>query len=78
MDHLHFLWVSFLVVSMASPALAAEPTEIVPLESPTLFLFEDFEYTDPGNIPKSFTAKGSMEVVEDTAHDCKHGLRLVL
>jgi len=56
--------------------VGSDPAVIVPLSKATYFLFEDFESTDVGKIPKGFTAVGSVGVVDDVAHTGKHSLRL--
>ena len=62
--------------AQAAAALPADSLDIVPLKKATIYLYEDFESTDPGKIPKGFTSKGSVQVVDDVAHDGKHALRL--
>src|SRR5580658_3733674 len=64
------------VQAATAAALPADSLDIVPLKKATIYLYEDFESTDPGKIPKGFTSKGSVEVVDDAAHDGKHALRL--
>ena len=58
------------------PPAANDPATIVPLSKATFFLFEDFESTEPGKIPKAFTPVGSVGVVDDVAHTGRHSLRL--
>ena len=61
----------------AAPAAPPGPVdEVVPLKKAKIYLFEDFETTDVGKIPKGYTAKGSVGVVDDVAHSGKHSLRL--
>jgi hypothetical protein len=67
---------SSVQAAAAPAALPADSLDIVPLKKATIYLYEDFESTDPGKIPKGFTSKGSVEVVDDQAHDGKHALRL--
>ena len=59
-----------------APPAANDPATIVPLSKATFFLFEDFESTEVGKIPKGFTSVGSVGVVDDVAHTGKHSLRL--
>ena len=67
---------------MAGMSVAAEPASgskddvIVPLKSAKLVIFEDFESTAVGDIPKGFTKKGSCAVVADVAHSGMHALKL--
>lgn len=64
----------------AEPAKAAketgDPAAIVPLKTAKLIIFEDFESTAVGGIPKGFTKKGSCVVVGDAAHTGKQALKL--
>ncbi|MBA3936657.1 MAG: hypothetical protein H0X38_04280 [Planctomycetes bacterium] len=60
----------------APPAAPGDPTEIVPLKKAKLFIWEDFEATDVGKIPKGYSPKGSVGVVDDVAHSGRHSLRL--
>ncbi len=65
------------VHAAVAPAAPAPPSdEIVPLKKAKLFIFEDFESADAGKIPKGWTSKGSVEVVDDVAHSGHHSLRL--
>ncbi|MBA3936087.1 MAG: hypothetical protein H0X38_01370 [Planctomycetes bacterium] len=71
------LVVATTLLSSAEAAPAAnDPATIVPLSKATFFLFEDFESTEPGKIPKAFTPVGSVGVVDDVAHTGRHSLRL--
>jgi hypothetical protein len=58
------------------PKEAGDPAAIVPLKTAKLIIFEDFESTKPGDIPKGFTKKGSCSVVGDVAHSGMHALKL--
>jgi hypothetical protein len=64
----------------AEPAPAAkpagDPAAIVPLKTAKLVIFEDFESTAEGGIPKGFTKKGACEVVGDVAHSGMRSLKL--
>lgn len=81
--------ISFTLVLLALTSLivAAEPAAtgakdaaasaaIVPLKTAKLIIFEDFEETKAGDIPKGFTKKGSCGVVDDVAHSGTHALKL--
>ncbi|HEX3134909.1 MAG TPA: hypothetical protein VHX44_15185 [Planctomycetota bacterium] len=60
----------------APPAAPTDPLEIVSLRKAKMFLYEDFEGTDVGKIPKGYEKKGSCGVVEGEAHTGIHSLRL--
>jgi hypothetical protein len=66
------------VQAAAAPAALppADSTEVTPLKKAKIYLFEDFETTDVGKIPKGYTMKGSVGVVDDVAHSGKRSLRL--
>ena len=84
MSSLPYRRILLLLAAVAAPALAADASaaappdasDIVPLKKATFFIYEDFESTDVGKIPKGFTSKGSVGVVDDVAHTGKHSLRL--
>lgn len=64
-------------VAAAEPAKESAPSDaIVPLKTAKLVIFEDFEATAPGQIPKGFTKKGSCAVVAEGAHSGAHCLKL--
>ena len=70
---------AFAATSLAADAPAAAPgdvTEVVSLKKAKIYLFEDFEGTDVGKIPKGYEKKGACGVVDDFAHSGKHSLRL--
>ncbi len=67
---------SVCLAAVEPPPAANDPATIVPLSKATFFLFEDFESTEPGKIPKAFTPVGSVAVVDDVAHTGRHALRL--
>ena len=63
-----------LTLACVTAATAAEPAAKTPKEAP-LLLLEDFETTQPGQIPKAYTKQGAVGVVDDVAHSGKHSLR---
>jgi hypothetical protein len=74
---LAFATVGSLSAATTEPPKDAAPSDaIVPLKTAKLVIFEDFESTAPGQIPKGFTKKGSCEVVAEGAHSGMHCLKL--
>lgn len=78
-----FLTCTFVVLS--ATVIAAEPTKganegdpaaIIPLKTARAIIFEDFESTKIGEIPKGFTKKGACAVVGDVAHSGMQALKL--
>ena len=68
-----------LTVSLArgqQAATDAKPAdEDPPVGKAKLLLFEDFETTGVGQIPKGYTKQGAVSVVDDVAHSGRHSLR---
>jgi hypothetical protein len=58
------------------PKDAGSSDAIVPFKTAKLVIFEDFESTAPGQIPKGFTKKGACEVVAEGAHSGMNCLKL--
>jgi hypothetical protein len=70
----------FSIGLMMLPLLAVEPT-VAPFSEPPIgtqkpILYEDFEATPVGEIPKGFTNVGSLSVVEENAHSGKKCLKV--
>lgn len=85
MRSLNAVLTSTLMV-LSATVISAEPAKgakeagdlaaIVPLKTAKLMIFEDFESTKIGDIPKGFTKKGSCSVVGDVAHSGMQALKL--
>jgi hypothetical protein len=74
---LQFALPAFILIF--SLARAAEPEKIVfdpPIGSAKLLLFEDFESTPVGEIPRGYTKTGIVGVVDNVAHSGKRSLRM--
>ncbi len=72
------LWMASAFTTAAEPKAKqnADDSQIVPLKTASLTIFEDFESTAVGTIPKGFTKKGEIAVAEGVAHSGTHALRL--
>ena len=66
------VFVATLIGVIVAPSVAAaeKPPKQVPL-----LLLEDFEATQPGQIPKNYTKTGAVSVVSEVAHSGKQSLR---
>jgi hypothetical protein len=60
----------------AAPAAAAASDAIIPLAKAKLQIYEDFESTAVGSIPKGYTKSGAVGVVEGVSHGGTKSLRM--
>jgi hypothetical protein len=67
---------------LGAPVLAQQgkdlkpPTDVPPVGKAPILLFEDFETTAPGQVPKGYTKQGAVAVVNDVAHAGRQSLRM--
>ena len=65
---------AFLGLVLGAPVLAQAgkdpkpPTDVPPVGKAPILLFEDFETTAAGQVPKGYTKQGAVAVVNDVAH----------
>jgi hypothetical protein len=52
------------------------PTDVPPVGKAPILLFEDFETTAPGQVPKGYTKQGAVAVVNDVAHSGRQSLKM--
>ncbi len=52
------------------------PTDDPPVGKAPILLFEDFETTEAGKVPKGYTKQGEVAVVNDVAHSGRQSLRM--
>jgi hypothetical protein len=64
-----------VLISVVPTVVSAEKKPKTPKEAP-LLLVEDFETTQPGQIPKHYTKTGAVAVVDDVAHTGRQALRV--
>jgi hypothetical protein len=60
----------------AAPAAPAASDAIIPLSKARLQIYEDFESTAVGSIPKGYTKSGAVGVVEGVSHSGTKSLRM--
>jgi hypothetical protein len=73
-----------LALILGAPALAQDkpgkepkpPTDDPPVGKAPIILFEDFETTEAGKVPKGYTKQGEIAVVNDVAHSGRQSLRI--
>jgi len=68
-----------LVCSLAQAQQGKElrpPNDDPPVGKGKIFLLEDFEATEAGQIPAGYTKQGAVAVADDFAHSGKHSLRM--
>jgi len=73
-----------LALILGAPALAQDkpgkepkpPTDDPPVGKAPIILFEDFETTEAGKVPKGYTKQGEVAVVNDVAHSGRQSLRI--
>jgi hypothetical protein len=72
-------WLILVLAFSLSPAGAQEakpPQDDPPIGTGKFLLYEDFEATPVGQIPRGYTKTGAVSVVDDVAHSGRHSLRL--
>jgi len=75
---------ALVALILGSPILAQDkpgkelkpPTDVPPVGKAPILLFEDFETTAAGQVPKGYTKQGAVEVVNDVAHSGRQSLRM--
>src|SRR5471032_322495 len=79
---------TIIAIALATAALAdaaepagagktpAPPGANPPVGTGKFWLYEDFESTPVGQVPKGFTKTGMVAVVDDVAHSGTHSLRM--
>jgi hypothetical protein len=71
-----------LALFVGAPLLAQQgkelkpPTDVPPVGKAPILLFEDFETTAAGQVPKGYTKQGAVAVVNDVAHSGRQSLRM--
>jgi len=72
-------WILLAAAFSLSPAGAQDtkpPADDPPVGTGKFLLYEDFEATPVGQIPRGYTKTGAVSVVDDVAHSGRHSLRL--
>jgi hypothetical protein len=75
---------AFIALVLGAPVLAQDkqgkelkpPTDVPPVGKAPILLFEDFETTAPGQVPKGYTKQGAVAVVNDVAHSGRQSLKM--
>jgi hypothetical protein len=70
------LFVSAFALAQQQGKEPRPPTDDPPIGRGKILFQEDFESTEPGEIPAGFTKQGSVSVVDDVSHSGKHSLRI--
>jgi len=52
------------------------PQDVPPIGKAPFLLYEDFEATAPGQVPRGYTKQGEVGVAEGEAHSGRHSLRI--
>ena len=73
---------ALVALILGAPLLAQQgkelkpPTDVPPVGKAPILLFEDFETTAAGQVPKGYTKQGAVAVVSDVAHSGRQSLRM--
>jgi hypothetical protein len=78
-----FIRSAVVALLLGAPVLAQQqgkdlkpPTDVPPVGKAPILLFEDFETTAPGQVPKGYTKQGAVSVVGDVAHSGRQSLKM--
>ena len=78
-----FIRSAVVALLLGAPVLAQQqgkdlkpPTDVPPVGKAPILLFEDFETTAPGQVPRGYTKQGAVSVVNDVAQSGRQSLKM--